>query len=57
MSRGDLAARWFPLPELYPNIDNKKAIIALDLLLREGKVAQTPLLVQFTMLVFENIFL
>ena len=31
---------------LYPNIDTKKAIIALDLLLREAKVAQTPLLVQ-----------
>ncbi|CAH3172873.1 unnamed protein product, partial [Porites lobata] len=30
---------------LYPNIDTKKAIIALDLLLRESKVAQTPLLV------------
>ena len=26
---------------LYPNIDTKKAIIALDLLLREGKLAQT----------------
>ena len=26
---------------LYPNIGTKKAIIALDLLLREGKVAQT----------------
>ena len=42
---------------LYPNIDTKKAIIALDLLLREGKVTQTPLLVQFTRLVFENNFL
>ena len=42
---------------LYPNIDTKKAIIALDLLLREGKVAQTPLLVQLTRLVFENNFL
>ena len=42
---------------LYPNIDTKKAIIALDLLLREGKVAQTPLLVQFTRLVCENNFL
>ncbi|XP_074608094.1 uncharacterized protein LOC141860796 [Acropora palmata] len=42
---------------LYPNIDTKKAIIALDLLLREGKVAQTPLLVQFTRLVFDNNFL
>ena len=42
---------------LYPNIDTKKAIIALDLLLREGKVTQTPLLVQLTRLVFENNFL
>ena len=41
---------------LYPNIDTKKAIIALDLLLREAKVAQTPLLVQLTRLVFENNF-
>ena len=35
---------------LYPNIDTKKAIIALDLFLREGKVAQTPLLVQLARL-------
>ena len=42
---------------LYPNIDTKKAIIALDLLLREGKVAQTPLLVQLARLIFENNFL
>ena len=42
---------------LYPDIDTKKAIIALDLLLREGKVAQTPLLVQLARLIFENNFL
>ena len=42
---------------LYPNIDTKKAIIGLDLLLREGKVAQTPLLVQLARLIFENNFL
>ena len=42
---------------LYPNIDTKKAIIALDLLLREAKVAQTPLLVQLARLIFENNFL
>ena len=42
---------------LYPNIDTRKAIIALDLLLREGKVAQTPLLVQLARLIFENNFL
>ena len=45
------------VPSLYPNIDTKKAVIALDLLLREGKVAQTPLLVQFTRLFFENNFI
>ena len=39
---------------LYPNIDTKKANIALELLLREGKVAPTAPLVQFTRLVFEN---
>ena len=42
---------------LYPNIDTKKAIIALDLLLREAKVAQTQLLVQFTRLILENNFI
>ena len=42
---------------LYPNIDTTEAIIALDLLLREGKVAQTALLVQLARLVFENNFL
>lgn len=45
------------MSSLYPNIDTKKAIVALDLLLREGKVAQTALLVQLTRLVFENNFL
>ena len=39
---------------LYPNIDIKKSIIDLDLLLGEGNVAQNALLVQFTRLVFEN---
>jgi len=42
---------------LSPNIDTKKGIIALDLLLVEGKVAQTPLLVQFARLIFENNFI
>ena len=42
---------------LYPNIDTKKAITALDLLLREGKVVQTSLLVQLAQLIFENNFL
>ena len=42
---------------LYPNIHTKKAIISFDLLLREAKVAQTPLLVQFTRLILENNFI
>ena len=42
---------------LYPNIDTKKAFIALDLLLREGKVVHTPLFVQFARLIFENNFI
>ena len=42
---------------LYPNIDlTKKTITALDLLLREGKVAQTPHLAQLARLIFENNF-
>ena len=45
------------MSSLYPNINTKKAIIALDLLLRDNRVPQTPLLVQFTRLVFENNFL
>ena len=41
----------------YPNIDlTKKTITALDLLLREGKVAQTPHLAQLARLIFENNF-
>ena len=31
---------------LYPNVDIKKALVALDLLLREGQAPETPLLVQ-----------
>ena len=42
---------------IYPNIETKKAIIALDLSIKEGKVAQTALLTQFTRLVLENNFL
>ena len=45
------------LSSLYLNIVTKKAFVAFDLLLREGKFAQTPPLVQFTWLVFENNFL
>lgn len=57
MSRGDCLLVTSDVSSLYPNIDTKKAIIVLDLLLREGKVAQTPLSVQFTRLVFDNNFL
>ena len=42
---------------LYPNVDTKKALIALDLLLREAGAPETPLLIQFSRLVFENNFL
>ena len=33
---------------LYTNINTKKEIITLDLLLRENKVPETPLLIQLT---------
>ena len=42
---------------LYPNVDTKKALIAIDLLLKEAKSQFTPLLVQLARLVFENNFL
>ena len=42
---------------LYPNVDTKKAFVALDLLLREARAPETPLLIQFSRLVFENNFL
>ena len=42
---------------LYPNVDTKKALLALDLLLREGGTPETPLLIQFSRLVFQNNFL
>lgn len=42
---------------LYPNIDTKSEIIALDVLLREGRAAQTTLLVQLARSIFENNFL
>jgi len=41
----------------YLNIDTRKAIIALDLLLREAKVVQIPLLVQFTQFILGNNFI
>ena len=42
---------------LYPNVDIKKALVALDLLLREAHVPETPLLVQLARLVLENNYL
>ena len=42
---------------LYPNMDMKKALIALDLLLWEARVPKTPLLIQLTRLVLDNNFL
>ena len=42
---------------LYPNVDTKKALIALDLFLREARVPETPLLIQLARLVFDNNYL
>ena len=44
---------------LYPSVDVKKALVALDLLSREVKAPdhETPLLIQLSRLVFENNFL
>ena len=42
---------------LYTNVDTKKALIALDLLLREAGAPETPLLIQLARLVFENNYL
>ena len=42
---------------LYPNADTKKALITLDLLLREARVPETPLLIQLAILVFDNSYL
>ena len=42
---------------LYPNVDTKKALIALDLLLREARVAETPLLIQLARIVLDNNYL
>jgi len=41
----------------YPNVATKKALIALNLLRREAGAPETPLLIQFSRLVFENNFL
>ena len=42
---------------LYPNVDTRKALVALDLLLREATVPVTPLLIQLARLVFYNNYL
>ena len=42
---------------LYPNVDHKKALVALDLLLREARAPETPLLVQLARLILENNYL
>lgn len=42
---------------LYPNVDTKKALVALDLLLREAGTPETTLLIQLSRLVFKNNFL
>ena len=42
---------------LYPNLDFKKPLVGLDLLLREARMPETPLLIQLARLVFENNFL
>ena len=39
---------------LYPNVDTKKALSALDLLLQEARVHETPLLIQLARLVLDN---
>lgn len=39
---------------LYPNVATKKALIVLDLLLREARVPETPLLIQLARLVFDH---
>ena len=41
---------------MYPNVDTKRALVALDLLLlREARAPNTPLLVQLARLVLENL--
>ena len=42
---------------LYPNVDIKKALVALDFLLREAQAPETPLLIQLARLVLENNYL
>ena len=40
-----------------PNVDHKKALVALDLLLREARSPETPLLVELARLILENNYL
>ena len=42
---------------LYPNVDTKKALVALDLLLQQARVPETPLLIQLARRVLENNYL
>ena len=42
---------------LYPNVDTKKAVVALDLLHRDARVPETPLLIQLARLVLDNNYL
>ena len=42
---------------LYPNVDIKKALVALDFLPREARAPETPLLVQLARLILENNYL
>ena len=42
---------------LYPNVDAKKALVALDLVLREARASEAPLLIQLARLVFDNNYL
>ena len=45
------------MASLYPNVDTKKALVALDLLLQEARVPETPLLIQLARRVLENNYL
>ena len=57
LSDGDCFLVTADVASLYPNVDTKKALIALDLLLREAGAPKTPLLIQLARLVFENNYL
>ena len=42
---------------LYPNVDTEIAVVALDLLHRDARVPETPLLIQLARLVLDNNYL